>query len=314
MAEGAAKGAQGAYDSARKAATEGPSLGERARGAMAAVRRALREEYRSVMGLDDAQGPSATARREEVEVEAADTAEVAVVDRPEGAWAKASREARERVQATTLFQQLGALRNHKVFESVSDFADGVRERWETSDSPLVHRLQDWQDSMTQETDAGKAYREVRQRDPEFSLPGFLQQVQRDVPVVMNAYLEGDVATLKKHVSSEMAERMAGQIAAWQSQGQQMDRNILDIGEVELVEAKMFEGSPMIIVRFTLQQINCVRDKYGNVVEGAADDIQSVYYVWALHQEQHGSFVQGGKYLPPRWTLREMMVAGMHQIT
>ena len=309
-----AKGAQGAYEQARKAATEGPSLGERAQRAVSAVRKALHEEYRSVLGLDGAQGPSATARREEVEVETAETAEVAVMDKPESSWAKASREARERVQASTLFRQLGALRNHKVFDSVSDFADGMREKWETSDSPLVHRLQDWQDTVTQETEAGKAYREVRQRDPGFNLPDFLQQVQRDVPVVMNAYLEGDLETLKKHVSSEMAERMGGQIAALQAQGQQMDRNILDVGEVELVEAKVFDGSPMIIVRFTMQQINCVRDKYGNVTEGAADDIQSVYYIWALHQEAHGSFVKGGEYLPPRWTLREMMVAGMHQIT
>ena len=40
---------------------------------------------------------------------------------------------------------------------------------------------------------------------------------------------------------------------------------------------------MVILQFSIQQINCVRDKFGNVTEGAADDIQSVYYVWAMEQ-------------------------------
>lgn len=40
-----------------------------------------------------------------------------------------------------LFQRLGALREHKVFSKGKEVADDLRERWETSDSPLVHRIQ-----------------------------------------------------------------------------------------------------------------------------------------------------------------------------
>ena len=40
-----------------------------------------------------------------------------------------------------LFQRLSSFRNAKVFSKGKEVADDLRERWETSDSPFVHRIQ-----------------------------------------------------------------------------------------------------------------------------------------------------------------------------
>ncbi len=40
-----------------------------------------------------------------------------------------------------LFQRLASLRNARVFSRGKEVADDLRERWETSESPLVHRIQ-----------------------------------------------------------------------------------------------------------------------------------------------------------------------------
>lgn len=40
-----------------------------------------------------------------------------------------------------LFQRLSTFRNAKVFSKGKEVADDLRERWETSDSPFVHRIQ-----------------------------------------------------------------------------------------------------------------------------------------------------------------------------
>ena len=47
-----------------------------------------------------------------------------------------------------------------------------------------------------------------------------------------------------------------------------DTTLLDVGEVELADLKFLENDPVIVVQFNCQQINCTRDKFGNVVEGA----------------------------------------------
>ena len=51
------------------------------------------------------------------------------------------------------------------------------------------------------------------------------------------------------------------------QGQFTDATLLDVSEVELADVKFLEDDPVIVVQFNCQQINCVRDKFGNVVDG-----------------------------------------------
>jgi hypothetical protein len=64
----------------------------------------------------------------------------------------------------------------------------------------------------------------------------------------------------------------------------MDTNILDISDVELTAGRLLEDAPVLIVTFSAQQINCLRDNAGIVIEGAVDDIRAVYYVWAFVRE------------------------------
>ena len=83
--------------------------------------------------------------------------------------------------------------------------------------------------------------------------------------------------------------------------------------MELVDLKMLDDSPIIVVQFTCQQINCTRDTHGNVVEGGPEDVQRVYYYWALQQGDAGFVGVDGKHHPPRWHLREMLIRGMHNL-
>jgi import inner membrane translocase subunit TIM44 len=97
------------------------------------------------------------------------------------------------------------------------------------------------------------------------------------------------------------------MATWRADGQVMDNTILDLSELEVLETKMVGERPMVVFQFQIQQINCIRDAKGVVVDGASDDIQSVYYAWAV--EQLPATVNE----PVTWRLRDMMVRGFHAI-
>ena len=71
------------------------------------------------------------------------------------------------------------------------------------------------------------------------------------------------------------------------QGLTTDPTILDVSDVELVDLKFVENNPVVVVQFNCQQINCSRDRFGNVVEGGPQQVQRVYYYWALQQEDAG---------------------------
>ncbi|KAK9816836.1 hypothetical protein WJX72_005698 [[Myrmecia] bisecta] len=233
---------------------------------------------------------------------------------PETRWQKQWRELSEKLSGHPLFRRLSKLTaGNPVVEKGKDVADNLRERWETSDSPLVHRVQDMKDNLFTETEGGLALRELRARDPNFDMVLFLRHVKVDVPVIIRAYLQGKVEVLKEHCTPEMVERLTGIINHQKAQGVIPDATLLDVSDVELVDLKFVEDDPVVVVQFSCQQINCGRDSYGNVVEGGPSEVQRWYYYWALQQDPAGFIGTDGKAYPPRWQLREMMVRGMHHL-
>ncbi|KAK6129426.1 hypothetical protein DH2020_036828 [Rehmannia glutinosa] len=129
------------------------------------------------------------------------------------------------------------MRGHPVFKRVSGFsepvigksqeiAEDMRERWETSDHPVVHKIQDISETVLGESDAAMSFKEIRRRDPTFSLPEFVAEVQEVVKPVLNAYFKGDTEVLKKYCSSHVIERCKAEHKAFESQGIFFDNKIL----------------------------------------------------------------------------------------
>jgi import inner membrane translocase subunit TIM44 len=192
---------------------------------------------------------------------------------------------------------------------VGDIAEDLKLRWETSDSSLVHRI----DDMMAETDTAKALREVRTRDPNFDMVDFLQKLKTDVPSIISSYLAGRQEEITSHCTPDFAERVTGILKTQAASGLVPDPTLLDNSDVELVDVKWADDAPIIVVQFTCQQINCTRDLHSNVVEGGPDEVQRVYYYWALAQDEAGYQGIDGNWHPPRWLIKDMMVRGMHHL-
>jgi len=318
----------GAGSSAGAGAGAGSGAGAtgRAGGWMSALRKEVAEVFAPPEEVSSATfRPPVSAASEANE---SGTTELVAVKAEKSAWERRFGTLKEQVGQTPLFQQLYSQvekvrespagkkvteQASRVRERVSSMKEDMQEKWETSDSAVVHGIQNMQDSMFAETERAASMRVIRQRDQHFDMVKFLLGVRADIPAVLRAYLTGDAETLSKHCSKEMVERLTGQYKFMTQDGQVIDSTILDTGEIELVDVKVLEGHPLVVVRFSVQQINCARDKFGNVTEGAPDDVQRVYYLWALQQEEAGLVDEAGKYWPPRWQLREMLVQGMHNL-
>ncbi|XP_062189704.1 mitochondrial import inner membrane translocase subunit TIM44-2-like [Phragmites australis] len=215
------------------------------------------------------------------------------------------------------------MQGHPVYKRLNEYtkpvvtrgqevAEDVRERWETSDNPVVQKIQDLNESFLEETAAAVTFREIRQRDPSFSLSDFVADVQDMIRPVLTAYSKGDVETLKKYCTKEVIERCKGERQAYASQGIFFDHKILHISEADVLETKMFGSAPVIILRFQTQQIYCVRDREGQVTEGGQDTIQTVFYSWAMQLLESDEVPEAESYYPV-WRLREMQQAGVRAL-
>ncbi|KAF8118314.1 hypothetical protein N665_0005s0081 [Sinapis alba] len=221
-------------------------------------------------------------------------------------WQKKWESLREKMQDYPAFKRLSGM-SEPVVNKSQEIAEDIAERWETSDNPIVHKIQDINEAVFNETDSGSTYKEIRRRDPSFSLMDFTAEVREAIKPVLNAYSKGDAETLKKFCSTEVIERCTAELAAIKSYDLFFDHKILHISEVEVEETKMMGTTPTIIVRFQTQQIFCLRDKKGEIKEGSPDTIHSVYYKWAMQQVEAGE-----EAIYPIWRLRDICKVGAAQ--
>lgn len=161
----------------------------------------------------------------------------------------------------------------------------IAERIDDSDNPIINMFRNVYDRFFAENEMAMVVREIREEDPTFRISEFLSTVEAElVPGVLTAYLEGNQEALKRMCTEEAYAMLNASIREREAEGIVMDTNILDVSDVELTAGKLLEDSPVLIVSFNAQQINCLRDKGGNIVEGREDDIRAVYYIWALVKE------------------------------
>ncbi|CAO2827603.1 unnamed protein product [Amaranthus hypochondriacus] len=239
--------------------------------------------------------------------ETSDRTEIVVVPMKLSAWSKKWEEVKEKMRSHPMFKRATKMSEPVVTKS-QELAEDLQERWETSDSPVVHKIQDLNDRVFGENDAAMSFKEIRRRDPSFSLPDFVAEVQEVIKPILNAYLKGNSKVLEKYCSPEVVERCKAEHKAYESQDIFFDNKILHVSEVDVRETKMMGSSPIIILAFQTQQVYCVRDRQGSIKEGSKDTIHTVYYAWAMQQIEPDDIDEDAIY--SMWRLREMQQLGV----
>lgn len=166
-----------------------------------------------------------------------------------------------------------------------DAKNRIAERIDESDNPVINLFRNIYDRLFAENEMAMVVREIREDDPSFTVSEFLRQAEkRTIPDILSAYLAGDREKLADICTEDACRMLNASIREREAEGIIMDTNILDISDVELTAGRLLEDAPVLIVTFSAQQINCLRDRSGAIIEGAIDDIRSVYYVWAFVRE------------------------------
>eukprot|EP00434_Breviolum_minutum_P020455 symbB.v1.2.018039.t1/scaffold1424.1/size119625/4 len=121
-------------------------------------------------------------------------------------------------------------------------------------------------------------------DYTFRLEEFAEDLEYIVaPHIIKSYLEGDQEALQKHCGDACFNTVNAGIKERKKLQMTLDTAILSgPREVELKGAKLMEqGAPCFIWTFNMQQVNCLRDAEGEIIEGAVDDIRTVCYAMAV---------------------------------
>jgi len=234
--------------------------------------------------------------------ELANTTAVVHVEEKRDAWDKFN----DRLKEAPIIRSILGLADSDVARKVRDSAEDAREALETSQNPLVYRMFSAYDSVFAETEEGEAVRAFRKMEPDFLVQTALEEIEDDLaPTVIKAFLRGDMATIDGYCSEGAGAAVKQSIRDRLAAGRKSNETILSISDINLMTAKVVDKvGPIMVVSFMCQQINCLYDNKGNVVEGSEDEIVGVFYVFGLTREYDEVDTEY------KWKIKEFAIGGV----
>ncbi|MGH6945546.1 MAG: Tim44/TimA family putative adaptor protein [Geminicoccaceae bacterium] len=148
----------------------------------------------------------------------------------------------------------------------------------------------------QDTGLKAGLTQIRLADHRFDLQQFLAGAKAAFEMIVEAFATGDKEALRPLLADKAFAGFAGAIDQRQGAGQTLDTQLVAVRGAEAVEAGMQGAKARIVVRFTSEQVNIVRDAQGNVLEGDPGVAEDVVDLWTFERDTRSD--------DPNWTLVE----------
>jgi predicted lipid-binding transport protein (Tim44 family) len=120
--------------------------------------------------------------------------------------------------------------------------------------------------------------------PDFDPEHFIAGAKAAYEMIVTAFSAGDRATLKDFLAPDVYEGFVAAIDTREKAGQKAELSFVGIEEAKLVSAELDGTTERIAVRFLAELITCVRDKDGQVIEGDANEVQTIRDAWTFARD------------------------------
>jgi predicted lipid-binding transport protein (Tim44 family) len=142
------------------------------------------------------------------------------------------------------------------------------------------------DFVDPESDAGKALAAMKRVDRDFSVAEFSHGARAAYEMIVMAYENGELDTLRQFLSPEVFEPFAAAINARREKGLKVEASFAGVREVKLTDARFDPASNEgdITVRFVGELTSVVRDPEGRIVEGAPNELKQQTDVWTFTRD------------------------------
>lgn len=206
------------------------------------------------------------------------------------------------VEANTEAMGVELHKDSKFYQSWQDFKDNNpyvnkvldwKIKYDESDNPVIRatrlftdKVSDVMGGLFQKTELSETLTEICKLDPNFDKNEFLRECESDIiPNILEAMIRGDLEILKDWCHEGPFNVLSTPIRQAQTLGYKFTSKVLDIDNVDITMGKVMDQGPILVITFTSQQILCVKDSKGVVVEGDPEKVLRVNYVWVLCRDR-----------------------------
>jgi predicted lipid-binding transport protein (Tim44 family) len=135
---------------------------------------------------------------------------------------------------------------------------------------------------------------IAEADPTFSPKLFLEGAKGAYEMIVTAFATGDRKTLKNLLEKDVYDGFERAIAEREAAGHKIDFTFVGLPKIEISEAELDRRDARVAVKFTAEVVSATRDSAGAVIEGNAENVQTIADEW--------TFARNPKSRDPNWKL------------
>ena len=131
---------------------------------------------------------------------------------------------------------------------------------------------------------GEGLEAVRRADSSFKDDEFMQGAASAFSFILQAFADGDLATLRRLLAFELYEEFASSVHTRNKEGDQLAITVHAIDDVQLVDATVKDFIASVTVKFVSQQSRVVKDKDGQVIEDESEEQATITDIWIFERD------------------------------
>lgn len=131
---------------------------------------------------------------------------------------------------------------------------------------------------------GHGLEAVRRADPSFRDDEFMQGAASAFSLVLQAFADGDLATLRRLLAFELYEEFANSIHTRNKDGDQLTITVHAIDDVQLTDATVKDNIASVTVKFVSQQSRVVKDNSGQIIEDETEEQATITDIWIFERD------------------------------
>ena len=164
----------------------------------------------------------------------------------------------------------------KIFEMIMH--EGEKKEAETQNAVSAEAPAQPVDENMSETD------KVLASIPGFNKQQFLENAKKAFELIVSSFSKGDTQTLEMLVSQKLIAKFQEVLNQRQADGITAETDLIGFDSAEITKAQINKNNIInITVKFISEQVNLLKNKKGEVIEGDEQYIQNITDVWTFER-------------------------------
>jgi predicted lipid-binding transport protein (Tim44 family) len=136
--------------------------------------------------------------------------------------------------------------------------------------------------------------QIKLADRDFDPKGFVAGARSAFEMIIGAFAEGDIKTLRPLLANDVYDDFSGAIKAREEKKEVLETTLIGITSAERIEAEMQQKTAFVTVKFVSEQVNVTRDAENRIVDGDPNHVTKVTDIW--------TFARNTRSRDPNWAL------------